>query len=115
MLRLTASSRTNAFMPVTTSATIAEQKAEAEQTITEDVYWTPFGHKYHLDLDCGAIVNSNTVYEGSVTEAIESGRTAICSFCANRHGELELDKLNVEDQVDKIGDVIEDLGVTDED
>ncbi len=80
----------------------AEQKAEAEQTITEDVYWTPFGHKYHLDLDCGAIVNSNTVYEGSVTEAIESGRTAICSFCANRHGELELDKLNVEDAIEEI-------------
>lgn len=75
----------------------AEEKQEAEQVITDDVYWTTFGHKYHLDLDCQAIVNSNTVYTGPVTEAIESGRTAICSFCAHRHeDELDLDKLNVE-------------------
>ena len=78
----------------------AEQKAEAEQEITDDVYWTTFGHKYHLDVDCQAIVNSNTVYEGTVTEAIESGRTAICSFCAKRHAdELDLDALNVEQEV----------------
>ena len=78
----------------------AEQKAEAEQEITDDVYWTTFGHKYHLDVDCQAIVNSNTVYEGTVTEAIESGRTAICSFCAKRHAdELDLDALNVEKEL----------------
>ena len=75
----------------------AEEKQEAENVITDDVYWTTFGHKYHLDLDCNAIVNSNTVYQGPVTEAIESGRTAICSFCAKRHeDELDLSKLNVE-------------------
>ncbi len=75
----------------------AEEKAEAEQVITEDVYWTTFGHKYHLDLDCNAIVNSSTVYAGPVAEAIESGRTAICSFCAHRHeGEYDFEKLNVE-------------------
>ena len=78
----------------------AEQKAEAETSITDDVYWTTFGHKYHLDVDCQAIVNSNTVYEGTVTEAIESGRTAICSFCAKRHAdELDLDALNVEKEI----------------
>jgi hypothetical protein len=81
-------------------AVSAEQKAEAEQEITDDVYWTTFGHMYHLDVDCQAIVNSNTVYEGTVTEAIESGRTAICSFCAKRHAdELDLDALNVEKEI----------------
>ena len=80
----------------------AEQKAEAEAEITDDVYWTTFGHKYHLDLDCQAIVNSSTVYQGTVTEAIESGRTAICSFCAKRHAdELDLDALNVEKGVEE--------------
>lgn len=75
----------------------AEQKQEAEQTITEDVYWTPFGHKYHIDSDCNAIVNSATIYAGSVTEAIENGRTSLCSFCAHRHeNELDLEHLNVE-------------------
>ena len=78
----------------------AEQKAEAETSITDDVYWTTFGHKYHLDVDCQAIVNSNTVYEGTVTEAIESGRESICSFCAKRHAdELDLDALNVEKEI----------------
>ena len=78
----------------------AEQKAEAESSITDDVYWTTFGHKYHLDQDCQAIVNSNTLYQGTVTEAIESGRTAICSFCAKRHAdELDLDALNVEKEI----------------
>lgn len=75
----------------------AEEKAAAENVITDDVYWTPFGHKYHLDQDCGALANSATLYEGTVTEAIESGRTAICSFCAHRHeGEYNFDDLNVE-------------------
>lgn len=75
----------------------AEEKQEAEQVITGEVFWTTFGHKYHLDQDCQAIVNSNTVYAGPVAEAIESGRTAICSFCAKRHeDELDLSKLNVE-------------------
>ena len=89
----------------------AEQKAEAEQTITGDVYWTPFGHKYHLDEDCGSLSNSSTLYLGDVTEAIESGRTSICSFCAHRHeDELDLGKLNVEDAV---SDIVEDLNITD--
>ena len=50
--------------------------------------------------DCQAIVNSITLYQGTVTEAIESGRTAICSFCARRHAdELDLDALNVEKEI----------------
>ncbi len=61
----------------------AEQKAEAEQVFTGDVYWTQFGHKYHLHEDCGSISNSNTLYVGSVTEGIETGRTSVCSYCRN--------------------------------
>ena len=88
------------FHPIT-----AEQKEEAEQSITTDVYWTQFGHKYHLNADeetgCPHIRNSSTLYKGSVTEAIESGRTAICSYCASHYAEemgLELEALNVEDR-----------------
>lgn len=86
----------------------AEQKEEAEQQITTDVYWTQFGHKYHLkwsenegDECCPYVRESNTVYKGSVTEAIESGRTAICSYCASHYAEemgLTLENLNVEDK-----------------
>ncbi len=63
----------------------AEQKEEAEASISQDVYWTQFGHKYHLNADeengCSHIRKSSTLYKGSVTEAIEAGRTAICSDC----------------------------------
>ena len=76
----------------------AEQKEEAESTITGEVYWTTFGHKYHLSQDCYHIRNSATHYKGTVTEAIESGRTAICSYCADHYAEgLDLGKLNVEE------------------
>lgn len=81
------------FNPIT-----AEEKAEAEETITGDVYWSTFGHKYHLSTECYHIRDSSTLYQGTVTEAIESGRTAICSYCATHYAEgLDLDKLNVED------------------
>ena len=75
-----------------------EQQQAATQQISEDVYWTQFGHKYHVYEDCGAIKNSNTLYKGPVLEAIESGRTAMCSFCANRAEKdgMNLSGLNVE-------------------
>lgn len=81
------------FNPIT-----AEQKEEAEQQITGDVYWTQFGHKYHIYEDCSSTKNSSTLYKGSVTEAIESGRTAICQFCANRAEKegMDLSHMNVE-------------------
>ena len=88
------------FNPIT-----AEQKQEAEAQITTDVYWTQFGHKYHLNIDeetgCPHIRNSSTIYKGSVTEAIEGGRTTICSYCAAHYAEemgLQLEQLNVEDK-----------------
>lgn len=67
----------------------AEEKAEAEAVVTQDVFWSTFGHKYHTEQDCQAIANSATLYQGTVTEAIESGRTSLCAFCAKRHPELE--------------------------
>ncbi len=80
------------FNPIT-----AEEKAEAEQVITQDVFWSTFGHKYHLDQDCQAIRNSATLYTGTVTESIESGRTALCAFCAKNHPDLATEELKVED------------------
>ena len=76
----------------------AEQKEEAEHQITGDVYWTQFGHKYHVYQDCGSIQNSKNVYPGTVTEAIEAGRTAMCQFCANRAEKegMDLSHMNVE-------------------
>lgn len=86
----------------------AEQKEEAEQQLEGvDVYWTPGGHKYHLKVDsgeeakdgCPYLRRSSTVIVGNVDEAIESGKTSLCSYCANHYAEelgLEISKLNVE-------------------
>ena len=69
------------------------------------MYWTQFGHKYHLNADqetgCPYIRESSKLFKGPVTEAIEKGRTAICSYCAAHYAAemgLELEDLNVEDQ-----------------
>lgn len=62
----------------------AEEKAQAENTLTGTVYWTAFGHKYHLYDDCQALTNSATLYDGSVTAAIDNGRAEVCFFCARR-------------------------------
>ena len=91
------------FHPIT-----AEQKEEAEAQITTNVYWTEFGHKYHLkwspddsDEPCCPYISGKEPYEGTVTQAIELGRTAICSYCASHYAEemgLQLQELNVEDK-----------------
>ncbi len=76
----------------------SEEKAAAESIITEDVYWTTFGRKYHLDDDCQAIVNSQVLTEGTVTEAIEAGRTSLCKFCAGRHPEYADTDIKIENE-----------------
>ena len=67
-----------------------EDLAEAEETAIElgdgTVYWTTFGHVYHLNPNCQAIVNSSDIYQGDVQAAFEAGRTRACKFCANESG-----------------------------
>ncbi|MEG2615434.1 MAG: hypothetical protein RR955_02815 [Raoultibacter sp.] len=46
------------------------------------VYWTTFGKVYHLDPNCQAIVNSGTIFTGTVQEAFDAKRSRACSFCA---------------------------------
>lgn len=76
----------------------AEDLAEAEETAIElgtgTVYWTPFGHVYHLNPDCQAIVNSSDIYTGDVQAAFEAGRTRACKFCAQASGSDVLKELS---------------------
>lgn len=91
---------------------ISEQELDKAENVFEGttIYWTPFGHKYHLDSDCQSIVNSATYVEGDVTEAVESGRTSLCFFCARNHPELAevLNELNVEGDV---ADILENYDI----
>lgn len=60
-----------------------EEKDAATNTITDDVYWTQYGRKYHLFDDCQTIKNSDLL-TGSVQDAIDNGRESLCAFCAKR-------------------------------
>lgn len=73
-----------------------EQQQAAMTAITDNVYWTPFGKVYHTptcevdengdEIFCSSLNKSDTVYSGTVEEAIADGRTRLCSFCAKRDG-----------------------------
>ena len=58
-----------------------EYNAGVAQYGTQEIYYTQWGKKYHVDPDCRAIKNSNTVYVGTIDEAFAAGRHEPCSFC----------------------------------
>lgn len=45
------------------------------------VYWAEHSKKYHIDKDCRAFSNSDTVYKGTVKAAYEKGLTDPCRIC----------------------------------
>lgn len=61
-----------------------EELTAATQTIDGNVYWSQFGKVYHTSEDCQHINNSDTVYYGTVDEAIAVNRTRLCNTCAHR-------------------------------
>lgn len=97
----------------------AEEKAAAEQQLGDfaKVYWTRYGHKYHLYEDCQAIKNSTDVsysegeeidgeFVPAVRVAMDNGCTGLCAFCA-RDAEKEginLDGVHLEDGTRVKGD-----------
>lgn len=59
-------------------------KAEKEvQAVSENgtVYWAPTSKKYHVNKDCPAFSQSETVYEGTVRQAFENNLTDPCRRC----------------------------------
>ena len=82
----------------------AEDLAEAEETAIAlgdgTVYWTTFGHVYHLDPDCPHILGSADIYQGDVQAAFEAGRTRACKTCAKRSGsDVMMDLSATDDEV----------------
>ena len=64
----------------------SEQLLRAEQEVlqvspTGKVYWAPYSKKYHVDPDCPAFSNSETVYEWSVRDAYEEWLVDPCRRC----------------------------------
>ena len=62
-----------------------EQKASAEHVLEGvDVYWSSYGHRYHLDMDCSSLARSATLTKGTVDEGIAANKTHLCKFCFNK-------------------------------
>ena len=64
----------------------SEQLEHAEKEVLNvsggnTVYWAPHSKKYHVDPDCPAFSQSETVYEGTVKQAFEKGLTDPCRRC----------------------------------
>lgn len=65
---------------------VQQAQAAAEQSGTDGtVYWTRFGKVYHLDEGCQAFSNSEELIAGSVEEAFEANKHALCKFCEAKY------------------------------
>lgn len=51
-------------------------------SLDETVYWVPDGKSYHFDSNCPSLSRSPEIYEGTLQEAIEEGKTDPCNNCA---------------------------------
>ncbi len=79
----------------------SEQLLRAEQEVlqvspTGKVYWAPYSKKYHVDPDCPAFSNSETVYEWSVRDAYEEWLVDPCRRCIPEY-KWDDDRENVEE------------------
>ena len=72
------------------------------------VYWAEYSKKYHVDKDCPAFSNSETVYEGTVRDAYERWLTDPCRRCIPEYHEDE-DADNTEIDVEENEDALWDL------
>ena len=75
-----------ALLSIDFSPTSSEDLAAAQELAMEVndgvAYWTPFGKSYHLDSNCHTLLNSSTVYTGTIEEAFAANREDPCDFCA---------------------------------
>jgi hypothetical protein len=75
-----------ALLSIDFSPTSSEDLAAAQELALEvgdgTAYWTQFGKSYHLNPDCSTLLNSSTIYEGTVEEAFAANREDPCDFCA---------------------------------
>ena len=63
----------------------AQTDADTDAPMPEGtVFWTPGGKVYHTDRSCYHLAKSTNVCSGSVTDALEAGKTGLCSSCAKK-------------------------------
>ena len=69
------------FNPVSKEQLERAEKEVLNVSESGKVYWAPHSKKYHVDPDCPAFSQSETVYEGTVKQAYEHSLTDPCRRC----------------------------------
>lgn len=69
------------FNPVSKEQLERAEKEVLNVSKSGKVYWAPHSKKYHVDPDCPAFSQSETVYEGTVKQAYENNLTDPCRRC----------------------------------
>lgn len=93
----------------------SEQLERAEKEVLQvspsgTVYWATYSKKYHVDKDCPAFSNSETVYEGTVRDAYERWLTDPCRRCIPEyHEDEDADNTRTEIKDSDYEDVLWDL------
>lgn len=94
----------------------SEQLERAEKEVLQvspsgTIYWAKYSKKYHVDKDCPAFSNSETVYEGTVRDAYARWLTDPCRRCIPEYHEDEDADNNTKTEIKDTdyGDVLWDL------
>ena len=93
----------------------SEQLERAEKEVLQvspsgTVYWATYSKKYHVDKDCPAFSNSETVYEGTVRDAYERWLSDPCRRCIPEyHEDEDADNTRTEIKDSDYEDVLWDL------
>lgn len=78
------------------------------------VYWAQYSKKYHVDKDCPAFSNSETVYEWTVRDAYERWLTDPCRRCIPEYKWDDIDEdIEIEDNEDAVENKDENLWIWD--
>ena len=81
------------FNPVSAES-LEEMQENAIALGDGTVYWTAAGSVYHLNKDCGHIINSTEIYSGDAKTAMEAGKSRPCKSCAQKSGDETLQALS---------------------
>lgn len=57
------------------------QEAEEYGYTGGDVWWTKYGHCYHIYKDCQSLRHSTDFNSGEIQEACDANRVRLCEFC----------------------------------
>ena len=95
------------FNPVSAES-LEEMQANAIELGDGTVYWTASGSVYHLNKDCGHIINSTEIYSGTAAGAMEAGKTRPCKSCAQKSGDETLQALSASEDAEVTDDTADD-------